>query len=1020
MVFILPKYIYENEPDSVWSLHWSLGEHELLDSITEKISHENYYLSYYSEYCIVVRNMKVLIGGQPEVVQTVHSFFTTTPPLHELISVSFIEKRTYHCGDTIYFDFNRKIDSLTTFLGNIVELGKICGETMLDSSRFINQTCPISADYWFNNDSTRIYALPTYTLSNDTIYTANINLSYITGDTLSDYYYQFQIPTYYKINLTAVHDTTDTLSPDFYFYPYKKGYTYSVVGDTITITAPQYSGNQKFIEWVCAEDFNIDTAFSNTITFVKDCHDIKDLNIFANYGDIPNDTLIIGECTGLIGGLPKCSISVYDKFDNYIGSSGTYYLLSEGDDYIKVIVEVHEECTFEWESNIYIYDGSLARELYIYANDFQGIRHINPNPIEEPQGFSLTISVRFPACYRFPEQTSFYSNYHQIRNIINVTPDPSSGTVYYHSMEKKWTYQNNPGQLPIIANIVHNDCGCYKISSIKGDIPDTYEHNFCTTYQDGEITHYGPHLSYIQRIADFNTGKRHKYVQIWVDRKLVELDAELIVLDGGVLSNDDDDARLEIIPQPSEDNANCYWPQYLINPERDDNKVNYKILYKCMTPVNINTHYNKDMYDFVKFNDVPPYYSNTSESEMDITVECSNFTLTTNKKIQAILDAGFRLMYIDICSDPENKSQFVRYKATTQGMAPFYELTAWEDPEKYVQISPEENTVQMKFIFSENVNKSTIDDMYNLVIKEIYYRIDRKIGPFNSNFQYYPTSFNSQWLDNKTLLLKCKTKINPGQPNEEIIKMLKMQDFYIYISPYIKSTNNDWIKNPNSYSARTELPEVEIELVEAKMTGSCGDGDAEVVMFYLMVYLDNKGNMEIRKDDVPNYNWNFIFRKNQIISVFDCNLINIWIPPWLPSLGDGVCQTFPLKSTSADIGYGVIFIDLDWGCVNDNRNTILDKAEDIFLYEGNPWSPKFYGGIGNLLYDAINGYLGCTITINQDDIMGQTHDCEPIYGNCIPVYLSHSNRWGTYNSNPGYKIFKNGIMEFKFKFTIIY
>lgn len=1009
--FIIEKGVYDNEPDSLWHEFWFLGEKEFIDSCTVKISYENIGLNYYTDYVIVAQNIKMIDSTDTLTAPTKTSDIKTVLPVQHIVSTSFEDSDLVHCGDTLYFDFNRKLNSLNTSLGKIVELVKQTDTTNIDSSRFIYQTESLYANYWFNDDSTRIYAKPGYNLSEDTVYVAKVNLGYLTGDSSDNFHYHFSIPSMFKINLMPITlDTADTIPSDFYFYPVKKGYAYVDLGDSLTIITDKYTDNQKFKEWICNEDPTIDHSTSRTITVTKNCLNICDLNVYAVYEEIPKDTLIVDQYEK-----SSCTISVYDRFDNYLGSSGTYTVYEENGDFLSVVADTDEDYSFKWSSDMQNYNGCFGSDVNVMGNLIGGTGHIDPDPDYDPEGYSLSITVSFPNTTSNLAKSSFYDNTHEIEDVISVMPDPSLGIVKQRWMSNKWEFDQKPDPIDINAVITHNDCGCYMISRFKG-VSNGFKHTPCTTYDDNGITRYGPYYTNYSSTVDFD-NKAHHNVVIHVDRKLIQIDAEIKVKNDGILVDDESSARLEFLPKPLLDPSHCqYVPKHLQYPYRGDHKESYKLLYKCKTSVNIETIYDKYIYEFDKFNDEESYYSNTDESYMNLNIQCEHYTLDNDKKIQALLERDFRLMYIYICSNPDDKSQFVQYKATHMDMAQFARSSFDVDPEKYVYLYPDEtdgDIVKMKFEFSHDVDKSTVNDKTSLCIEET----SAGVLPNHLLHKYFPKSYSREWIDNKTLLLKFKTLVNSNLQIYHNIR--KLQDFKIKFTNDILNTSSAALQNPNEFLAVTELPKVHINLEWVKMTDN---GESEILMFYLIPYKHNE-DITWYKGSAPEAPYLFIFEENRWAKCYSCD----WESPNLE--GDPyLCKNIQLQSVKDEISLGILFYDINSGDIKDNRGNILDGAIDYFYYTPDDWDDlaettnsthhknmgnklrqdpsRFWNYIADLIsvkateYDDAPRFWEGSGWADDDEKMGGTIGCDKCYesGECPAGgwSLNVGNWWKTH------------------------
>jgi hypothetical protein len=204
-VFIIDEDTYLYNHDSTWANTSYWGQIEIVDDTTF-----NFYslgLEHNKEYYVVVQNLQVITQGNDTLVcDTLIIGFTTQKNNFVLVGGN-LGQGFVKCNDTLYFEFNRKIDSLEYYLGEIVTLS-VVDSTTLDTNSFnvIEHRTQLSTETWFNNDSTTIFIKPTYPFVGDAHY-AEINLQILTGDSTDNSAFHFHKANNY--NISVVTDGVD-------------------------------------------------------------------------------------------------------------------------------------------------------------------------------------------------------------------------------------------------------------------------------------------------------------------------------------------------------------------------------------------------------------------------------------------------------------------------------------------------------------------------------------------------------------------------------------------------------------------------------------------------------------------------------------------------------------------------------------------------------------------------------------------------------------------------------------------
>lgn len=510
-VIIIEKSIYDSEPDSMYYAYSKGGEYEFVNDTCITVTPTR--LEYATDYVVIVQDLNV-IQSDPSATITldeVSSSFTTVERVHHLSEISFFETGGFiNCSDTLVFSFNRKLDSITTYLGAIIDIKKIISTTYVNPTKSYHNFSNVSHSCWFNDDSTKILCKATNNFHSDTTYITNVNIGYVTGDTLQNQSYLFNVRNGFFISIEArTTDTSESLPEYLSFDKIGMGERFVMAGDSLQLIAPEFAGNQTFDKWECTDDPDIHNSTNDTLIIIKSCDELKDLELCAVYKKTPVDTVNVLDTTGI-------DYIVFNCDGDSIGTSGTYYVQRNGQDCIFISAKGTGNSRFdEWYSDFSFINGSVGPTV-----------SFSPIPSGDPRSGDI---IAIPIEDDKRTITFFIYFHHTNARIGNdniwdaVNESPTLSHVQWNFMEYKWEEEENFSK-SLSAYIDQNQsCDCYYISKVEIDYQaiDGYNH-----YCDEDFSNYSVQWSGQISTTDQN---KNRTVVVFVDRKMLKVEAELIV-----------------------------------------------------------------------------------------------------------------------------------------------------------------------------------------------------------------------------------------------------------------------------------------------------------------------------------------------------------------------------------------------------------------------------------------------------------------------------------------------------------
>lgn len=323
---------YDELPDSlIGSLSFGV-EYDIEDDST--LSCTVPFLEYETSYTVIANNLWVINGvGDTIQVPSATIAFTTVLPPHGLVTSSIAYHNDIRCTDTLIFQFNRALDSVSA--GDIITVFEF---DPLDTNLVETQ---VTSTSWFDASDQIIYTTVPNMVSGKG-YRAFIELQNITGDSTSDRSFPFSVKSAYKLALHAVSQNPgQPLSSQPDWYPARSGNF--EIGDNIPVYAPQRVGNHLFSHWNIPEIPSLDGSTSPGLTISLDCETVTNVHAEAVYRPMLKDTIEVS--AGSHG-----TVAVYSGRGQYLGGQGDY-ILYEGESIMVSIKPDSSYHLFKWVMN---------------------------------------------------------------------------------------------------------------------------------------------------------------------------------------------------------------------------------------------------------------------------------------------------------------------------------------------------------------------------------------------------------------------------------------------------------------------------------------------------------------------------------------------------------------------------------------------------------------------------------------------------------------------------------------------
>lgn len=272
------------------------GTISVLNDSTIRLNLNPDQLEYENLYKVKVAHLKALVPNQNGFdtvdVQEYSFSFTMIDGPHRVVSYSIETERYLRKNDTIKVRFNRALQSTTTANGPIAEIQKHTGITAIDSASVIDNYSNVNANLSLSSDGKTLLVKPLI-LNSDTTYLLNVNVGYLTGDSLDNFRKDFYLKDHGTITLQVAN--ADTTKPLPTFVKPDQGIRSWVmkVGDTLRLSAPEELSNYHFTKWVSPNLSVLNNNTNSTINYTFGFGNIDDYSITAIFAEIQKDTVEI-------------------------------------------------------------------------------------------------------------------------------------------------------------------------------------------------------------------------------------------------------------------------------------------------------------------------------------------------------------------------------------------------------------------------------------------------------------------------------------------------------------------------------------------------------------------------------------------------------------------------------------------------------------------------------------------------------------------------------------------------------
>ena len=990
-VLLISEHTYLNEDPSDWHLFTEFGLFEVINDTT--ITFNGYALQNYTKYYIVARDVWVIDNNDTLTCDTTSIYFTTQKPLIYMLNTN-IEK-TIKCSDILFVEFSEKLDSASTPFGEILQFYKIDSVNYLSNNEKEEVLSEIFPDLTLSQDSTKLLIDNLVDVDYNDKYYGKINMEYLTGDSLSNLYFEFWVNRRVKIKMTSTG--TSTKIP-----PFLLDSLTLTIGDTLNLAPYEYINGKHFASWSCDEDSTLNST-ARSFQLITDCSTLEEITLIAIYEDIPKDTIVVVNYNS------SGVIKVYDKDRSYLGGTGTYIIDRIPRRQLSVLFEPADSSQFDdWSSTIQSYDGDEFPYIEIIGG--QGsYGQISPNIKARADTYILNIKVAF-------SNNGYESRYDygtNIEDFVDISPSMDTYDPNGIWMSKIITSSDPNFEQQISVDIIHDQYYTYKIYSVEGDVSSTFRDGYSVG---------GPYRETWGDIINFSGPKKTKNLFILIDRKLVEYEVELVAENSGLIPNSREKAGLNV--------WDCYPPSSsdellygrLEATSRDDYKEYFRYSVKAPQTVWIDAYTNIAELEFSHYNDEAGYYAGATPTNhyMAISNITQDYTTISGQKIQAMLDEPFAITSIS----SNIQDYYYDYDSYTvndifnDNIAIFNHIPDYRDLDynfknvERLRIDPTANSIILTINFNAPVNTNTVNDLKNIWIEDYSDRIDFPSNSAESKkFYYYPESTlgNFVWSNNnQTLTLIAKMQYD----TRTYYNLPKFELFKLLFTNNIKDSQGRGLscykgKNKTELYAFSEFPHIKVYVDEIEKVGLNTDPDDNIFwseyygifLGYTYELVNNDWKLTLANKFYPQ-----TYTYTVLGGLFDDIASNDFF------LMDVPVTTF--SKTSLD--FGMVFFEHDRSSLS---NLFPDLWDDLIEF------CKDTGPNVNKIMDFCKPYREVTVlfyTYLSDDWAGSNNRIRP-YGSLFDGL----ERWGTWNSynnqvsfNSNYHAKSNPELNLKFKVIV--
>ena len=732
--------------------------------------------------------------------------FKTAPDAHRVLSSSVGLDQWINCTDSLWVQFNRPLDSNETVAGPLAQIFRYDSVSVNGDTTYNVHTTEISTStYVMSSDSSLLLIIPAERIPSES-YRLQVNTHYLSGDTLNDVSYEYNVSGSYSVVIGAENSNPLGSTPSAALVT-NSGEHSIEMGELLTFTALTGDSTFTFLRWDCPDLPGIHNSTNPKRTIVATCGTAENLEINAIFCETGAITLDVHDTTHMW-------VKVY-QYDNdsgtfaYLGGEGLYSISVNERYRVVTGADSGSGMMFsEWKSNDDEYDGGESAMIDIHNSGYLqrcgGTIVLGPNfPFLEPVGPAtccLDISAEWVVGNgeRTPEV-----NIPEVLTIIN-------GLELGHNV-------NDPAitSKPCDANqqVTFSLAGCYEISDIVIN-----DKNGNTIYEYSWTEGSGPSNWNSAAAPDPNGGgltsvptafQSPRCMEIYIGIRptgsrvltvVAELEDARIITDGQIGVDKDvrvvayvvgvDGKKRQIGITP---NANTY--SGLGKYEKQFTVEAY-----CGEQVELVAEYNvvESGYSFTGWSTDNPYQYPSPTTDESFTI-----TLDANKSARAVFREHFRVRKVGF---------FLSDATDVGGNEPTYMpgLNLWSGATSDVNVWVDyqnETHYGSKVYFLFNDEPST-DILSGVTITERSERID---WPIVSTVQ---RNTRGSWgLESATVsqrsgegYMLVMTPLTSGS----VDGLVRGMHFDVQVSPDLENVNNEQILVAEKASLDTELPGIEI------------------------------------------------------------------------------------------------------------------------------------------------------------------------------------------------------------------
>lgn len=319
---VIPRILSDSLADSLHKYLSVPGKYVLVDDTTLKFT-PSIPLIPSMEYVAVIKNLWVGSGGITTGPQTYFNAsgyvvsFKTIPSVHKLLFSSLPQNGYIKCSDSIKLVFNRKINSLTTPLGNLVKFKKLDSSNIDANSITHHFYSDVTVPIWIGGiDSNTIFVKPGPALENSSL-TMTVYTDYLNGDSTTRKEYAVHKKDAFKLNMNISAPAGSDSNRIWGLISIPKGDNYFISGEQVTLSAAENDSVYSFVKWLCPENPAINNSTESVVKFSYGCSELRDIKITAVYKKFDSIEVVVSAPT-------NGQIKVFNSSLALLGGAGNY------------------------------------------------------------------------------------------------------------------------------------------------------------------------------------------------------------------------------------------------------------------------------------------------------------------------------------------------------------------------------------------------------------------------------------------------------------------------------------------------------------------------------------------------------------------------------------------------------------------------------------------------------------------------------------------------------------------------